>query len=906
MKVSEIRKQFLEYFKSKGHEIVPSSSLIPSGDPTLLFTTAGMVQFKPYFTGAVELKFSRASSSQKCLRTTDLENVGKTERHCTFFEMLGNFSFGDYFKKEAIEYALDFSVNFLKFEQEKIWITVFLDDDEAIEYWANLGIPRERIVRLGKADNFWGPAGDSGACGPCSELYLDRGVNKGYAGCGNKESCKPGCNCDRFLEFWNLVFNQFDQDTNGVLHPLKQTGIDTGSGLERVALLLQNVDSVYDTDELKRIIEFVEKLSGVKYSSENKSSFRVLTDHSRSITFAISDGVIPDKTGRGYVIRRLIRRASLFARKIGIKTSFLYKIIPEVVSIYSTEYPNLKEKENFVVKLIKAEEELFLNTLELGLDVLESKIKSYKDHKVFMGKDSFQLYGTYGFPKEMTKEILEERGFSFDEKTFEEELEKDRTLSRESWKGKKTSYINLLGEKVSPTIFSGYTKLNDDGKILFLIEENSKKEKISEGSKAVIILDKTSFYGESGGQIGDSGFIKTKSSLFKVNDTWKENDVIIHIGEVLKGEFQISETVETEVESSKRSLLTLHHSGTHLLHGALRRILGEHVSQKASLVSDEYLRFDFSHPEQMKEDEILKVEEEVNSAIEKKVKVNTEVLNLEDAKKTGAMAFFDDKYGDKVRVVSMDQFSVEFCGGTHVANTSDLSHFYILKESSPGAGNRRIEAVCGEKVIETIQKEFQILSGKVQDYHLKSKDFFSDTKDFIKIKLPEPTEIKEKFELGSGSVIYFRNLKKQIETELLSKQENLIKEKKKKEQEESKKLFTDAEKILGEAKIISGLKFIEKSFQNQKIDSLKEFADQLKNRSEKLLILFLNENESNTTILLMTNKFSLENGIDCKKIFQDISKELGLKGGGKPDMVQGSIEKSQLESFKTALLKKIG
>jgi alanyl-tRNA synthetase len=898
MKVAQIRQKFLDYFQSKGHEIIASSSLIPSGDPTLLFTTAGMVQFKPYFTGAVDLKFTRAATSQKCLRTSDLENVGKTERHCTFFEMLGNFSFGDYFKEDAIHYALDFSLNHLNIEKEKIWITVYLDDEEAIRYWQAEGISKDKITRLGKEDNFWGPAGDSGACGPCSELYLDRGVSKGYEGCGTKASCKPGCNCDRFLEYWNLVFNQFDQDTSGVQHPLKQTGIDTGSGLERVALLLQNVDSVFDTDELQRIIQYIETLSGQKYTNANQAAFRVLTDHSRAICFAIADGVMPDKTGRGYVIRRLIRRASLFARKLQIKESFLYKIIPEIIQIYSISYPELKAKEKLIIQILKNEEELFLNTLELGLEVLEIKMKKLSaENSILMGKDSFQLYGTYGFPKEMTKEILEERGFGFDLKSFEEELEKDRTLSRDSWKGKKSS---LLSSQMNFPIteFSGYENTIDSGKLLGILLDGVQQNSISENKECVFILNRSSFYGESGGQIGDSGFIKSKDSIFKVSDTWKENDIILHIGIVLKGKFEPGETLSTEVEFKKRENLTLHHSGTHLLNGALRKLLGEHVHQKASLVSDEYLRFDFSHPSQLKEDEILEIESNVNHAIDKSVLVNTTVLAIEEAKKTGAVAFFDEKYGDQVRVVSMDSYSTEFCGGTHVKNTSELSYFYILKESSPGAGNRRIEAVCGERVVERIQEEFQILQNKIESYHLKSKDFFQSSEHFIKLKSPAPIEIKNIFqEKKSAAVNYFRNLKKTIEQEIADKNDFLLKEKKRSEKKESEQLFGDIESIIENGIIQNKTKLFLHNFQNQKIENLKEIADRLKNREEKILICFFNENPENETILLMTNKNSLASGVDCKNIFQSIPKDLQVRGGGKSDMVQGSFEKSKKESI---------
>ncbi|HMV44770.1 MAG TPA: alanine--tRNA ligase [Leptospiraceae bacterium] len=890
--VAEIRKLFIEYFRANGHTIVPSSSLIPVGDPTLLFTTAGMVQFKPYFTGAVELTFTRAASSQKSLRTTDLENVGRTERHCTFFEMLGNFSFGDYFKKEAISYALEFSTKHLGFDKDKIWITVYLDDDEAENFWIEAGIPKERIVRLGKEDNFWGPAGDSGACGPCSELYLDRGVSKGGKDCGKLNTCKPGCSCDRFLEFWNLVFNQFDQDITGKLNPLKQTGIDTGSGLERVALLLQNVDSVYDTDELRRIIGFIEKLSGRKYEADTKTPFRVLTDHSRAITFAITDGVMPDKTGRGYVIRRLIRRASLFARRIGIKEAFIYKVIPEIVEIYKLEYPDLEKRKNEVIRIVKSEEDLFLNTLELGLGVIESMAKVYesKNEKTFSGADIFKLYGTYGFPVEMTKEILRDKGFAFDEKGYLEELEKDRKLSRESWKGKKAQILTSIGEKISPTQFSGYEKLSEQGKILYIIKDSKTKSEIQSGDEAVLVLDKSCFFGESGGQIGDSGYIKLGDNVFQVKDTQKENDVILHIGAMLSGQLKLGDLVSLEIDTTKRELLTYHHSGTHLLNGALREILGSHVAQKASLVSDEYLRFDFSHNAALSEEEILKIESKVNEAIQSSIPVATKILSLDEAKKTGAVAFFEEKYGDIVRVIQMGKYSIEFCGGTHVSNTGNIKYFYIQKESSPGAGNRRIEAVCGSPVIEFFQKEFQTLTQKVQEFNLKAKDVFKDSKILIDTKIPSPDEVQSSFLTnGANSVRLYRDLKAKIEKDLANKTIELNKEKKRLEAAGNSDILSQSDEILKNSVKINSILFVSKVFKDLKIDVLKELGDKIKNQQEKIFISFLLESASNKTILLMANKNAVSSGFDCNQILKATTSAIGGKGGGKIDMAQGSI-----------------
>jgi len=891
--VSEIRELFLQYFQSKEHTIVPSSSLIPAGDPTLLFTTAGMVQFKPFFTGAVELPYTRATSAQKCLRTTDLENVGQTERHCTFFEMLGNFSFGDYFKKESIHYALEFSTKNLGIPVEKIWITIFENDDEARDLWLAEGIPAERIVRLGKKDNFWGPAGDSGACGPCSELYLDRGVEKGFPGCGNKASCAPGCDCDRFMEYWNIVFNQFNQTVEGELQPLKQTGIDTGAGVERIALLLQDVDSVYDTDEFKHILSKISSISGKDYNSETKIAFRVIADHSRSTFFAIGDGIYPDRTGRGYVIRRLIRRAALFSRKLGIKETFLHKLIAELVQVYSERYPELKSKQDEITKIILAEEELFANTLELGLEELETILLRLNESgsKLMEGKDSFRLYGTFGFPKEMTQELVLERGFTFDEKGFEEELEKDRNISRDSWKGKKLSFLTgLSAGQIKATEFLGYGTHKAEGNLLFTFSSDGKlQSSLKPGEKGALLMDATPFYAESGGQIGDNGFIRNKDFTFRVTDVQKENDSFLHLGEVLKGEVKPGQKVEAEIDPTRRSALAAHHSGTHLMHGALRKILGDHVRQKASLVSDDYLRFDFSHPQSLTEDEISQIENYVNDSIKSKLSVETKVLPIEEAKSSGAVAFFEEKYGDFVRVVQMGDRSTEFCGGTHVRNTVDISYFSILKESSPGAGNRRIEAVCGPAVIQYFTSVFQELDEKVQAYNLKAKEIYpNDNAQLISIKVPSPEQVEKAFhEKAATMVSEYRSLKNTISLEWEAKNQKLFKEKKKKEAEE----FQNNPELIDEliAKQISKKDFviISNIFDSVDAKSLKDLADSLKSKIPNVLVLFGSVVDDTATLVFMCNAVSNQKGIHCGNLLKASVEVLGGKGGGRPDMAQG-------------------
>ncbi|WP_165779483.1 alanine--tRNA ligase [Leptospira harrisiae] len=896
--VREIAELYTSYFKGKGHTIVPSSSLIPKGDPTLLFTTAGMVQFKPLFTGAVELPYTRAASVQKCVRTTDLEVVGKTERHCTFFEMLGNFSFGDYFKKEAIEYALDFSLNHLHIPKEKIWVTIYLDDDEAKKIWMEAGIPEERIVRLGKKDNFWGPAGDSGACGPCSELYLDRGPEKGGPNCGNNPDCKPGCDCDRYLEYWNLVFNQFNQTVSGELLPLKQTGIDTGSGLERVAMLLQEVDSVYDTDELKSIIRKIEELSGITYDESTKQSFRVITDHSRSVFFSLGDGIYPDRTGRGYVIRRLIRRASLFARKLGIHEPFLYKLIATLRDLYSVRYPELKDKAKDIESILKKEEELFLHTLEVGLEELESLLTQLKSNNqtVVTGKEGFRLYSTYGFPREMTKELVEDRGFGFDDKGFEAELEKDRDLSRASWKGKKVQY--LTGLSASPelkTEFLGYTDTKSLAKVIYLFVDGKSVTEANQGTEAVVVLDKTPFYAEGGGQVGDWGYLKKEGFQFQVQDTQKENETFLHLGMILKGKISVGETIEAEIDTARRQNLANHHSGTHLLNGALRRILGTHVAQKGSIVSSDYLRFDFSHPKALSDKEIISIEKDVNEAVNANIPVKTEVLDINAAKQSGALSMFDEKYGNLVRVISMGDKSKEFCGGTHVSNTKEIGYFAIIKEGSPGAGNRRVEAICGDSVIEYFLTEFQTLAAKVETHNLSAKETFGDLKEFgITTIVPAPEDLQSLFvKEGNAAVESLRKLRESLEIELEGKSSALFKAKKKKEQLSFQMNPELVDGLLQKAHSFSKGKVVTEVFEAVDAKSLKDLADSLKAKEPEILCLFGTSDGDASTLVFMCNKVLNERGIHCGDLLKETLVMLDGKGGGRPDMAQGGGKKPE-------------
>jgi alanyl-tRNA synthetase len=860
-----------------------------------------MVPFKPYFTGAVELPFTRAASVQKCLRTTDLENVGKTERHCTFFEMLGNFSFGDYFKEGAIDMALEFSTKYLEIPMDRIWITVFETDDEAETIWKSKGVAENRIVRLGKKDNFWGPAGESGACGPCSELYLDRGPEKGGPNCGNNPQCKPGCDCDRYLEFWNLVFNQYNQTVEGKLEPLKQTGIDTGAGLERIAALLQEKESVYDTDEFAKILNEVGRLSTKNYEESTKQAFRVIADHIRSISFAVGDRIYPDRTGRGYVIRRLIRRAAVFGRRIGLSDPFLYKLVDTVVEIYSKRYPELLDRKADIKKILENEELLFQKTLDLGLDYLQKHIDEMVsgNAKILSGEKVFFLYSTYGFPLEMTREILGDMGLSIDEKGFQKELEKDRNQSRESWKGKKESILAGLGEQIHCE-FEGYNHLTFQGSVVAIFKEGKKGSSIQTGEEGIIILDKTPFYGESGGQVGDHGFLKHDNVLFEVFDTQKDSGVVLHFGKVIHGNIKEGMPLHAEVNAERRSNLKKHHSGTHLMNGALRRVLGEHVFQKASLVQDDFLRFDFSHPSPLSEIELFHIEQDVNQAIKENHDVVTKELPIEEAKKTGAVAFFDEKYGSRVRVVQMGDRSIEFCGGTHVSKTSEIQYFTIIKESSPGAGNRRIEAVCGKSVVDFYRETIDQLIEKIQETSLRAKEL-GVSNQLNKLPIWTLDDILSKLESPEKGVKELRDWVTSAKNELDAVSSSIFKEQKK-QQSASFQNNTDLIHSLWESKkSTNGISVVISSFEGQDAKSLKEISDTLRNHPEPVLVALSSISDHKTILVVSANPFAIDKGVDSGKILSSICQAKGGKGGGKKEMAQGGlsgeISSSEFESI---------
>ncbi len=915
--VASLRDAWLAYFKKNGHTHVPSASLIPVGDPTLLFTTAGMVQFKPYFAGTEEPEFKRAVTIQKCFRTTDLESVGKTARHLTMFEMLGNFSFyNDYFKEEAIRFAWDFSREHLKFDEKRIHITVYEDDDEAEEFWhKKIGVPMEQITRLGKEDNWWGPAGDSGPCGPCSELYLDRGDS--YCTCDDKSSCKPGGECDRFMEYWNLVFNQYHQDTEGKLHPLPHKGIDTGAGLERIVALLNDTESVYDTDELHSIMSKTEELTEelredkkrVIYGKDATTPFRVLADHSRSVCFAIADGIYPDNNGRGYVIRRIIRRALLFARELGILTPVLHRLVDSIVEIYGPYYPEIAKNHEAIKKRIHSEEDRFLNTLEHGLHIWEQYRQEHIDKKakVFGGKEAFRLYDTFGFPLEMTVELAEKDGMSVDLDGFEALMEKQREAasSASSWKDIILPE-NLSVDAASTTEFIGYNKNESDAKVLAIVQNEREVDEIQESEEAIVIMDRTPFYGESGGQLGDTGSLAVQNGgIFLVKDTQKKGHLILHSGELTGGVLKKGDRVRARIDDERRKMLTIHHSATHLLNASLRNKLGDHIMQTGSLVAPEYLRFDFSHGEKIDGNILSSIEDEVNQAIALKAPVSSQVMPIEEARKTGAVAAFGEKYGHEVRVIRMgtekQNLSVEFCGGCHANNTEEIGLFHILKESSPGAGNRRIEAIAGEKVVRYFVESFETIAGRITDYNdrvARETHEDADAKKSLRldVTLPSSDSIEEKLHASSSVVHEYSEKLDTIHETLTRAEKDLIKYKKKREENQAGALLEDTESFLKKAKKIGDVTLIQEKFDDIDVKSLRTLGDALKEKSRKSVILFGAKTDKGPVLLFMANKEAVSAGANCGAMIKEAAGILGGGGGGRPDMAQaGGKDSSKLE-----------
>lgn len=847
MKVRDLRKSYIDYFVERKHRHVHSSPLIPKDDPTLLFTTAGMVQFKAMFAGTVKLEYTRAATVQKCLRTSDLENVGRTKRHCTFFEMLGNFSFGDYFKKEAIEWAWDYSTKVLGFDKEKLWASIFENDDEAFEIWNKVvGLPAERIVRLGKKDNFWGPAGDSGACGPCSELYIDKGPEHG---CGAPD-CKPGCDCERYMEYWNLVFNQFFQDTDGVQHPLPQTGIDTGMGLERLATIAQGVSSIYETDELKSLVDFVCRELKIEYKGDTIVPVNVIVEHSRALVFAMSDGAYPSNEGRGYVLRRILRRALRFTRSLGVKEPFVYKMVDPIVALMGEFYPEIVDAARNVRNVLEGEEKRFLETIENGMQKLEEIMQKSAAAKTISGADAFTLYDTYGFPVEMTNEMALERGLTVNMQEFEAEMRAQKERGRQSWKGVDNAFAEAMTElskTCGASTFIGYEKDSCTGSIQAMSDGESIVAELPEGMKGYVVLKETPFYAEGGGQAGDRGVIISGGSEFAVHDTKKVNGTYIHHGVTVRGCLRTGENAQANVDVVRRNLTKANHTVTHLLQAALRQVLGTHVKQAGSMVEADRMRFDFSHFEAMNGAQIEEVENIVNTKIWENLPVSVSIMPLKEALATGAMAEFGEKYEDTVRVIRAGDFSTELCGGTHVDNTGKIGVFKILKESSPGAGVRRIEGVTLKSVLDRFNQMNETLETHVALLGVPEKD-------------------------AAAKIAALQEKNRELEAALAKHAEA--------------ELATVAAAMLDEGRDVNGIFVLAKDLGSLGADAMKLLADMIRERNASSAVFFASRADDKAILLCAATKAAVDRGIDCGAVIKAIAPVVGGGGGGRKDMAQ--------------------
>lgn len=853
IELHDIREKFLKFFESKGHLLHPSYSLIPKNDKSLLLIGAGMAPLKKYFTGEETPPAKRMTTSQKCVRTGDIDNVGKTLRHLTFFEMLGNFSFGDYFKTEAIHWAWEFLTEVMKLPAEKFWVSVYEKDDEAYRIWHDeIGVPAERIVKLGKEDNFWEL--EVGPSGPDSEIHYDKGEE---FGCGSPD-CKPGCDCDRFLEVWNLVFTQFDKDKNGEYHPLPHPNIDTGMGLERIACIMENVDSVYDIKAIRKIMDTVADICGKKYGDDKDDDvhFRIIGDHSRAITFLISDGVVPSNEGRGYVLRKLIRRASRHGMLLGIKQSFLEAPVTEVIESWGRAYPELIENKKVILEVLNTEEERFQRTIVQGTELLTQKIADLKSKmkKVLSGEDAFVLYDTYGFPADLTEEILEDEGLSYDKEGFKEAMDEQRTRAREAldksdsgWKkDSKIEFDSEIGK------FSGYEMNETTTKITDIYVDGKKTDELPTEAEGIVILEDTPFYGESGGQVGDIGEIIGDDFRLEVLDTQKTKDgLYLQICKTVDGVAKKGAEVSTKIDTKRRDDIRRNHSATHLLHAALREVLGTHVHQAGSLVNPERLRFDFSHYQAMTEEEIKKVERIVNEKVLESIPVVTEIKSLKEAKDEGVTGLFESKYGDVVRVLKMGKFSMELCGGTHVRNTSEIGLFKIVSETGVAAGVRRIEAVTGHASYKYVLKNEELI--KSVENRLKT------TRENIEQRIGE----MEKHE---------KEQRKEIES---------IK---------AKLLGNAASDMTSEIKEINGIKVLAKVFEGVEPNELKNIADEIRNKEDAILVILASKNGGGLNLLVAASKGLVKEGINSGNIVRNIAKALGGNGGGRPDMAMAGAK----------------
>ena len=848
--LNELREMFLSFFESKGHLRLPSFSLVPQNDKSILLINAGMTPMKPWFKGEEEPPRRRVCTCQKCIRTGDIENVGKTARHGTYFEMLGNFSFGDYFKHEAIAWSWEFLTEVVGLEPDRLYPSIYLNDDEAFDIWnKEVGIPAERIFRFGKEDNFWEHG--SGPCGPCSEIYYDRGPEYG---CG-KPGCTVGCDCDRYIEIWNNVFSQFDNDGHGHYTELKQKNIDTGMGLERLACVCQNVDSLFDVDTVMNITHKVSELTGAHYGETEKRdvSLRVITDHIRSATFMICDGILPSNEGRGYVLRRLLRRAARHGKLLGVNDPFLYQVVDTVIHENEGQYPDLREKQTYITKVIRTEEENFGRTIDGGMKIFSDLLAEHKQklEKIFSGADAFRLYDTFGFPIDLTMEMAADEGLSVDENAFQKLMKEQKERAREArkalgdlgWAGVE------FGKDVPATEFVGYDHSECDAKIVAIVADEELRDEVAAGAEAVVVLDHSPFYAEMGGQVADHGTITADGVVFTVADVQKnKGGKFMHYGRLAQGVLHVGDTVHAAIDMERRKAIQRAHSTTHLLDAALKKVLGDHVHQAGSLVEPDRLRFDFTHFEAISPEELRQVEELVNDAVLEGYPVVTEILPIEEAKKKGAVAMFGEKYGETVRVVEMSDFSVEFCGGTHVDNTAKAGPFRIKSESSVASGVRRIEATCGKLSLKAMESSQGVLSRAAQ---------------FLKTA---PSGLLERMEQQANEMKQLRQALEKFKAEAS---------------------LGEARQFLASAKTVKDLHVLATTRNGVDTAELRTMGDFLRDKDPKAVAVIASINGEKITFLAVCGKEAVARGIKAGDLVRHVSAICGGKGGGKPDSAMG-------------------
>jgi alanyl-tRNA synthetase len=854
---AELRNKFLNYFEGHGHSIVATSSLVPGNDPTLLFTNAGMVQFKDVFLGTDKRSYSKATTSQRCVRAggkhNDLENVGYTARHHTFFEMLGNFSFGDYFKEQAIFYAWDFLTDVIGLPVDKLWVTVYSEDDEAADIWINkIGVDPAKLTRISTSDNFWS-MGDTGPCGPCSEIFYDHGpeIEGGPPGTPEEDG-------DRYIEIWNLVFMQYNRDEQGTLNLLPKPSVDTGMGLERLAAILQNVHNNYDIDLFQTLIKSAGELTGIN-DLENKS-LRVIADHIRSCAFLVVDGVLPSNEGRGYVLRRIIRRAARHGHQLGCKTPFFHKLVTTLDQLMGEAYPELTQYRDHVIRVLQKEEERFAETLELGMAILEQEISELSSNTI-SGPVIFKLYDTFGFPVDLTADVARERGLEIDLVGFDAEMETQKTRARASSQfGAVSKKFNLDG--YIATGFLGYDHNSASAKVIAILQNDTSINTLDNGDQSIVILDQTPFYAESGGQVGDTGVLTIGDSTFQVSDTQKQSGVFLHVGQLSSGQLSVGDSIHAAIDEEHRQTVMLNHSSTHLMHEALRQILGEHVQQKGSLVDAEKLRFDFSHYQSVTKDEITQIETWVNDQIRLNVPTSSQLMNMDEAKETGAMALFGEKYGDVVRVLSIGSDSVELCGGTHVQRTGDIGLFKITLETGTASGVRRIEAVTGRDAV----RRFIDSEAKIDNAAQALKSSRDDLVDRIQ----------------------------QLQTSLRTQEKELVALK-------SKAASQAGGDLVSQALEVKGIKVLTAVLEGADVKTLRDTVDQLKNKLVAAVVVLASSQDGKVNIIAGVTQ-SETSQIRAGDIAKLVAEQCGGKGGGRPDMAQaGGTQPENLEKALTSV-----